>query len=328
MRGLSFDDVLLVPKKGIVKSRDDVLTTSWLAGDWTMTVPFVSAPMSTVTSYEMANAMWDAGGTGIIHRFRTAEDQTKAFKLVYVREGLIYKRNAGCAVGVNEGYDRIKMLFDAGCTLFCVDIAHGHSIGMEKYMEGMPDDIRHHSKFILGSVATGEGAAWLTELGADALRVGIGNGAACTTRSKTGFGVPQITAITEVRRGVEGKTNQNGMPVRIIACGGIRNSGDVVKALAAGANSVMLGRLLAGCDESPNPGTYYGMASAEAGSEYVEGDSGTVPLSGVVERVIQRLSAGVRSGISYAGGRSIADLRNAEFIEVTPSESRTDGGIL
>ncbi len=314
--GLSFDDVLLVPQYSEVLSRDDVLTTTWLAGNWSMTIPIVSSPMDTVTGSRMAGAMWKAGGTGIINRFMDIADQVMLYKAAHQPDGLVFKSDAGCAIGVNEGYERLDRLFDSGCRLFCIDIAHGDSLAIENFVDAIPTDIRHHSSFIMGSVATGAGAERLWELGADAIRVGIGNGGACSTRSKTGAGVPQLTALLESREALSGKTTPKHSPPRIISCGGIRTSGDIVKALAAGADSVMLGRLLAGADESPYPGTYRG---ASISGRYDEGAELLVPRTGPVAGTLDLLMQGVRSGMSYSGAKNLGELHErAEFIQTAP----------
>jgi len=278
--------------------------------------------MPTVTSYAMAIAMWNAGGTGIIHRFNTVKEQVELYKLASVRlDGeLVNETDAGCAVGVNEGYERIEALYEAGCRIFCVDVAHGDSVYTGGYMGGLDPDLKLHSNFILGSIVSPEGAERAITWGADAIRVGIGNGSACTTRGHTGFGIPQITALQRVREAVQPYKNKNGLPIRVISCGGHRSAGDVVKSLAAGADSVILGGMLAGASESPTPGKYVGAAHGE---RYDEGIAGTVPRTGPVQGTLDKIMEGVRSGISYGGAKSIPELQqNAEFMQVAPGTAR------
>lgn len=336
--GLSFDDVLLVPQRGTLDSRDKANIHSWAAGAWGINIPICSSPMSTVTEWEMARRMSELGGVGFIHRFMSVEDQVEHYGKATTRSqsskgfpNVSETHWAGCAIGISEGYGRINKLFVGGCRLYCIDIAHGHSESTATWYGGLDAEIKHHSTFVSGSIATAEGATFLVkEVGLDALRVGIGNGSACSTRESTGAGVPQITALMEISEAVKGLKSKSGMPIRIISCGGIRNAGDIVKALASGADSVMCGNLLAGADESPQPGTYYGEASGvktRFRSRYIEGVAGTVEPTGGVAGTIEKLVDGIRSGISYCGATSIKSLREkAEFIQVAPGvkeESRT-----
>jgi IMP dehydrogenase len=177
---------------------------------------------------------------------------------------------------------------------------------------------------IVGNVATGEAALDLTFAGVDGIKVGIGPGAACTTREVTGFGIPQLTAILDVSLTL--RNNFNVLPT-VIADGGIKNSGDIVKALAAGADTVMLGRLLAGSTESPLPGFYWGMASKKVNGHHApEGIEGTVPITGPVKTTLKELAWGIRSGISYGGATNLRELREgAEFMRVSPMSAVESG---
>lgn len=342
--GLSFDDVLLVPQKGKVKSRNDVDLATHLGGDFWLRNPVVASPMSTVCDSVLARRLSELGGIGIIHRFMSVEDQVSHYKkatkpndvtaMGIVNDG--YRANdhwAGCAVGISDKnakkktgtYDRIKALHKAGCRLFAVDIAHGFSDNTSRFMELLPNDISHSCTFISGSVATAGAARFCYETGFDTIRVGIGNGAACSTRRETGVGVPQLTALMEISEELEGVKSKNGTPVRLISCGGIRHGSDAVKAIAAGASTIILGSYLAGCNESPLPGKYYGEASVEAQDsskkdvKYIEGESGTVKTTGSLEATLAPLLSGIRSGISYSGASSIVGLQeNAEFIITAP----------
>lgn len=309
-QGLTFDDVLLVPKHGILSSRKDADISSELVAGLKLEVPIVAANMPSVVGSDMASAMYFAGGYAIFPRFGQYENvNTLTTSLSY---GLTYRKaKAGVSFGYRD-WSRVDAAYEFGSRVFCLDIAHGdHELTIKhiEYFKTYYSDC----KLIVGNVATFEGAARLIETGIDAIKVGVGPGAACRTREVTGFGVPQLTAIINVARELEGSD------VKIIADGGIKNSGDIVKALAAGADTVMIGSLLAGCDEAPNPGEYYGNASEKVnGHRAPEGVHGTVERKGSVEDVIKELAWGIRSGISYGGATNIQELRqNAEFIQVT-----------
>ena len=238
MLGLTYDDVLLLPDASEVVP-SEVSTTTQLTRNISIDVPLVSSAMDTVTESQMAIAMAKAGGIGIIHRNLPIKDQVTHVKLVK-GVGL-----AGAAVGVgDDGFARAQALIEAGVDVVVVDTAHGHH-------RAVLDSIARIKKFsptteiIGGNVATRAGAQALINAGADAVKVGVGPGSICTTRIVAGVGVPQITAILEASKAC----NKAGIP--LIADGGLAYSGDIVKAIVAGANSVMLGSLLAGCEEAP-----------------------------------------------------------------------------
>jgi IMP dehydrogenase len=316
---LSYDDVLLRPQMSIVSSRSEVSLYTRIADIIpALDVPIISAPMSSVTDGRMARAMWDAGAYGIIHRFMSAEDQVKDF-LHWMPSTFEHEREhsyAGAAIGVNEGMERVEKLIEAGVKLLCLDIAHAHSDLVADFISSLGS---RDYDLMVGNIATAEAARFLVDLGVDSVKVGIGPGAACTTRSITGVGVPQLSALMEVSSEIYGEA-------KIIADGGIKNSGDIVKALAAGCDAVMLGRLLAGSDEAPAPGEYYGMASKRAmeergykGIATAEGVEGNIQTSGPVLETLNELANGIRSGISYVGGTGLGGLYiNAEFIRVGP----------
>lgn len=464
--GLTFDDVLLVPKRSPIRSRSDVSTATRLSRHLEMHIPIVSANMDTVTESEMAIAMARAGGIGIIHRFIIPDRQAEQVRRVkraesYIVEppytlspdttvsearemmdyrgigglvivdddngplGILTRRDlqfvfdndrsvtewmtpadelvtapagtsleearrilhenrveklplvdeegrlaglitakdivqlmqhpdatkdhkgrlrVGAAVGVREGFlERAGMLLEAGADVIVVDIAHGHSdntIMAVKALRREFGDI----EIIAGNVATAEGTRDLIEAGADAVKVGVGPGSICITRVVTGFGVPQLTAIADCAEAA------HAYDVPIIADGGIRNSGDVVKALAAGASSVMLGSLLAGTRESPGVvitrnGRRYkvsrGMASLGAAMSrpdrqyeddeedpawtrmVAEGVEAAVPYQGSANDVLHQLLGGLRSGLSYGGAMTIEELQaDAEFVPITQAGMR------
>jgi len=457
---LTFDDVLLVPKRSPVRSRRDVDLSTNLSKNIKLNIPIVSANMDTVTESAMAISMAHNGGIGIIHRFMPIERQVEEVQKVkraesviiehpyttgpnatmadakrmmqekgvngllvvdtkgkllgiltardllfennesrrvselmtpmeklhtaragasiddarqllrkykvekvplideegYLR-GLITSKDmvtlaerpqackdskgqliVGAAVGIREGYlDRARALVDAGVDVIVVDVAHGHSEWVLEVVRKLKKELGGVS-VIAGNVATPEGTKDLIVAGADAVKVGIGSGSICITRIVTGAGVPQLTAVMECAEAAR------ALNVPIIADGGIRNSGDITKALAAGASSVMIGSMLAGTDESPGVtvmrnGRKYklhrGMASVGASLkrgtpeseddsallDYVaEGIEAFVPYRGDSHEIITQLVGGVRSGLSYCGARTLAELRqNASFVRLSPA---------
>lgn len=318
--GLSFDDVLLVPKRGILEKREMADISSEVVPGLKVEIPIIAAPMESVTESKMAAAIRRAGGYGIIHRnmdIRIQQQQVLAAEM-----GDTVKGVAGAAIGINEGYERWEKLLDVGCKVICIDVAHGHSNSIDRYIRNAGKDLRENTSLIVGNVCTGDGAKFLAELGVAAVKVGIGPGAACSTREVTGFGYPQLSAIDEVVHALwqDYATMVDGEgALTVIADGGIRNSGDIVKALAAGANTVMIGRLFAGADESPVPGHYWGMASKKVNGHHApEGVEGVVEYTGPVVHTLKSLAWGVRSGISYAGATNLQWLQaNAEFVRVT-----------
>lgn len=300
----SFDDLLLIPQEGVLEHRKDADISSEIVPDWPVEIPIISANMPSVTESEMAFAMHIAGGAGAIHRFNTIEQQRQVWN----------RRKVGIvSIGLKDGFERTEALAQDGATVFLLDVAHAHTQKGLKFVEEWRDKYPH-LYLIVGNVVTQEATQRFANLGADAIKVGIGPGAACTTREVTGFGYPQLSAISICA--IEKKY----FDIRIIADGGIKNSGDIVKALAAGADTVMIGRLLAGCDESPNPGEYYGNASYRMnGHNAPEGEEGTVEKTGPVRDILKKLAWGIRSGISYGGATNLEELReNAKWVKVTP----------
>ena len=340
--GYTFDDVLLVPKYSSIRSRQAVSVASRLSKRIELKTPIIAANMDTVCEDEMAIAMAALGGIGIIHRFMPHKTQAEQVKKVK-KASADYL--VGAAVGTdNDLNERSQALVDAGVDVLVLDIAHGHSVHS---INGVKTLKRKFPKvdIIAGNVATAQGAADLAQAGADAIKVGVGPGGVCTTRLVAGVGVPQMTAIWDAVSAVE---------VPVIADGGIKTSGDIAKALAAGASSVMIGSLLAGTKESPGKievgpaglqKRLRGMASFEAATaraerhgedldlddEYreqraPEGVEGAVPYRGQVDLLIGELMAGVRSAMSYSNARDLKELRkNAEFIAVTANGSRENG---
>ncbi|MBO4475844.1 MAG: IMP dehydrogenase [Bacteroidales bacterium] len=329
--GVTFDDVLLVPAYSEVLPKD-VSLRSRFTRNITLDLPFVSAAMDTVTESAMAIAMARAGGIGVIHKNMSAEAQAAQVRKVKA-EGLPVAAGAGITSDILE---RVSMLVDAGADAIVLDSAHGHSKGvitaLRKVKEAFPGvDV------VVGNIATAEAAKALVDAGADALKVGIGPGSICTTRIVAGVGVPQITAIADVAAAA------GGIPV--IADGGLRYSGDVVKALAAGADCVMCGSMFAGTDEAPGDTvqidgcpmkSYRGMGSIDAmqsgsadryfqkggGKLVPEGVAAAVPCKGPVADVLFQLAGGLRSGMGYVGAPTVEALHGASFIRISPASLR------
>jgi IMP dehydrogenase len=332
-RGLTFDDVLIIPAKSDVRSRRDPFLKSQLTKKIEVELPIVSANMDTVTEAEMAIAMNHLGGFGILHRFMSIEDQVAQTRKVRAAGA----KHVGASIGVGDDVQtRARALVDAGADVITIDIAHGHSVSMMETMEWLKKT-HAHVEIIAGNVATPEGTQDLIDAGADAIKVGIGPGSMCTTRVITGCGVPQLTAIALCAE-VGAK---HGVPV--IADGGMRTSGDIMKAFAAGASSIMLGSMLSGTIETPGEiksgrKQYRGMASKSAQVSWrggvpegmaAEGESTFVPVKGHVRDVLLEISGGVRSGMSYINATSIDEIRaKARFMEMSGAgvnESRAHG---
>tara|TARA_Y100000310_G_scaffold271441_1_gene285943 strand:- start:516 stop:1514 length:999 start_codon:yes stop_codon:yes gene_type:complete len=316
---LSFDDVLLVPQHSNVKSRSEVNIESRL-GNTTFPLPIVSSPMDTITETEMALAMGEAGGLGIIHRYCSIAEQVGFVSYEGVR---------GAAIGITGDYlERVSALYGAGIRIFCLDVAHGDHVLMRDALEKLKEEYGEGIHVMAGNVATRDAYERLSDWGADSIRVGIGGGSICSTRIQTGHGCPTFQSVLDC--------SQSDRDTTIIADGGIKSSGDMVKALAAGADFVMVGSLLAGTAETPGElfeskrgkkyKVYRGMASKEAQKDWRgthssnEGISTTVPFKGSVGDVLEDLENGIRSGLSYSGARTIYGLQfKAQFVRQTPA---------
>lgn len=316
---LAFDDVLLVPKYSDIESRKEVDLSAKL-GDIKLDVPIIASPMDTVTGAEMAIAVANMGGLGIIHRYNTPLEQ-----MALVERAMLFgSETVGAAIGVTGDFlERASILASVGCKIFCIDVAHGDHISVKNAIRDLRAAYGNNIHIMAGNVATLEGFNHVAHWGADSIRVGIGGGSICSTRIQTGHGVPTLSSIMECRYSEHDKI--------LIADGGIKTSGDIVKALAAGADFVMLGSLLAGTDESPGQifeengkkyKVYRGMASKEAQRDWkgsyssYEGISHRVSYKGSVKEVLEDLIRNIRSGLSYSGARNICELRSkATFIK-------------
>ena len=318
-KALSYDDVLLKPRYSEIVTRSEVQLGVDLAGDVHLRLPVFAAPMDTVMSSSMAASIFQAGGAGILHRYCTIEEQVEALENSFLLMPFQTrpKTVVFAAVGITGDYfERADRLIEAGCKGICVDVAHGHHVNVitavKKLKSAFPN-----VHIMAGNVATREGYEALADAGADSVRVGVGGGSICSTRIQTGHGVPTFHSVLEC--------SQSDRDAAIIADGGIKSSGDIVKALAAGADAVMVGRMLAGTNEAPGEvihnmsgqtqKVYRGMASPEAQQEWRgkyssnEGVSRTVPLKGAVAGVLFEIDKGIRSGLSYSGVRSIIELQ-------------------
>ncbi len=313
---MSFDDVLLVPRKSVIASRKDADITGLLVKDIELSVPIIASPMTSVVNAAMAEAMYKAGGFSVLPRFATIAEQAEEYQKATINNIQNREYVCGAAFGIQKGKERIEKLYESGCRVFVLDVAHAHSLEVENYLSNLyfPEDAR----LIVGSIATYNAAADYINFGVHGLRVGIGPGAACTTREVTGFGVAQLSAIMEVYEAI--KDTPSEYRPTLIADGSIKSSGDIVKALAAGADTVMVGRLLAGTREAPYPGEYFGMASKRVnGHNAPEGAEGAVEDVGTVEEAMKKLAWGIRSGVSYGGVKSASELRNeTEFAILSP----------
>ena len=329
--GLTFDDVLLVPAWSEVLPRE-VDIHGRFSRNITLEAPFASAAMDTVTEADMAVAMACAGGIGVIHKNMAPEKQAAEVARVKA-EGLRVAAGVGITPDLTE---RVARLVEAGVDAVVLDSAHGHSKGVLDALRTVKAAFPGLD-VVVGNIATAQAARDLVAAGADGLKVGIGPGSICTTRIVAGVGVPQLTAILEVA-GAAG-----GVPV--IADGGLRYSGDIVKALAAGAHCVMCGSLFAGTDETPGQKeeidgqcwkSYRGMGSIDAmqagsadryfqkGAKKLvpEGVVARVPAKGPVADVLFQLIGGLRSGMGYCGAPDLEALHRARFLRITAASVR------
>ena len=324
---ITYDDVLLVPSYNHWESRKVVdISMKDRTGKLFLDLPLMTANMDTITEAEMVNFIGSKGGIGVLHRFMSIDENVEIYKKCNCKAFV----SVGCSA---EDLERAEALKAAGADMFCVDVAHAHAKYVGKTLKNIRNMLGKEVCIMAGNVATYAGADYLASCGADIVKVGIGGGGVCTTSIKTGFGVPNLTAIQECSR----------VSRSIVADGGIRTPGDIVKALAFGADFVMVGSMLAGT--TPTPGEimtrmgkdgeetkvkmYRGMASSEVQVDYhggmaewrtAEGVSTEVPFRNTEDAIIADIVGGLRSGMTYAGASSIKELqRKLVYVRVTPA---------
>ena len=330
---LTFDDVTLAPKYSEILP-SEVDTSIKLTNNLKLKIPLLSSAMDTVTESRMAIEIAKAGGLGIIHRNLNIKKQISEIKKVKK-----YKLLVGAAVGAGPNeFNRAMAILRENIDMIVVDTAHGHTKKVSEIIKFIKTKKNKKTALCAGNIATPEAAKFLLNLGVDIIKIGIGPGSICTTRLVAGIGVPQLSAILSVRNGI---TNKN---VKIISDGGIKYSGDLAKAFAAGADAVMIGSLFAGTDETPGKlikrngklfKSFRGMGSVGAmnkgsadryfqtkqkdTSKYVpEGVEGFAKYKGKVGNIIFKLIGGLRSSMGYLGAGQIKYLRDKpKFVKIT-----------
>lgn len=326
-KGYSFDDVLIIPKYNKVVSRKDVNLKTKVTRNYFLDMPLIAANMDTICESKMAISFGKIGGLGVIHRFLTIEDQVLEVRKVKA-ENLI----CAVAIGVKDYEERVKALVSVGVNIIVLDIAHGHSKRVGKVLDWIKENYPKIDVMV-GNIATKDAAEYFISKGADAVKVGVGPGSLCTTRIMTGAGVPQLTAIMDVYEATQGR-------IPVCADGGVKVPGDVVKAIGAGADTVMVGGVIAGTLESPGEiievggekfKEFRGMASYEATIKRLEldgkktdeivsleGERTLIKLNGSVEPLLKKFLGGLASGMTYIGADTIEKLKGkADFISIT-----------
>jgi IMP dehydrogenase len=337
--GFSYDDVLLVPQYSEIDSRSDVDLSTRITPRVKLSVPIISINMTDVTGVEMAIELGKLGGMGFLPRFETPENQANMVSKVN-KAGVV----VGAAIGCREGYlKRAEMLANAGVDILTLDVAHG---GMHQAINAtsqLKERFGCKIDIVSGVIGTYESACDLFKAGADSVRVGVGPGTICITRIQTGVGVPQITAVMEASRAAK-KYNKTA-----ICDGGTKNSGDMVKGLAAGAAAIITGSQFAGHDEAPGKTvvingerfkTYNASTSpAEKNNhtkklsglgdnytKHIEGIESLVPYKGPLKNTVDYMIANIKSGLSYCGAQNIPELwKKARFIQVSSMGNRESG---
>lgn len=337
-KALTFDDVLIIPKESDIESRNEIdISTSLFERKFRLDIPIISAPMDSVTENELAKEMIENGAGAVIHRYNTKEKQnTEICKTLESAKGKKFAVGdfvLGFTLGIkdiDEQFERAAANIESFkkfsvTPLVVIDVAHGHHKKVLQLANKLKKEYSNKILLCAGNICTLDAAKAYRDSGIDIAKIGVGPGAVCGTRSATGCGYPQLSAIMNIAWNCD---------IGIIADGGMKNSGDIVKALAAGADAVMIGSLLASCPEScaqqiqDEKGNKYkiyrGMASYSAKKDhqindtYVEGESVLKKLGDPVKKVIDKLASGIRSGCSYVGARNLGELQQkAEFVEVS-----------
>jgi IMP dehydrogenase len=337
--GLTYSDVLFVPQYSEIESRSEIDTSTELGGI-RFNLPVISANMKDITGYKMALELSKHGGLGILHRFNSIEDaieELMLFQKAYEahNKSESFSNRVGVSVGVQEeDKKRFHALKDAGAKMFCIDVAHGHHVKVRRMIEFIRGKFDSNEvKIIAGNIATPSAAKDLEKWGADAVKVGIGPGAACQTRKNTGVGVPQLAALSEIR---------NATDIHIVADGGITSTGDIAKAMKF-ADSVMVGSFISGTSETPGDvfrnmqGEFYkvygGSASGERktghGKEnkFVEGSVKTVPFRGHVKYIFKEIKENLQSSMSYSGCRNIKEFHESALLKKISGGAKVESKI-
>ena len=329
---LTFDDITLAPKYSSVLP-SEVNTSVKLSKNLKLKIPLLSSAMDTVTESKMAIEIAKAGGIGVIHRNLSINDQILEIKKVQ-KKGLA----VGAAVGTNDTeISRAEKIIKSKVDLIVVDTAHGHTKRVANIIKFIKKKKSSKTTLCAGNIATAEAAKFLCKLGVDIVKVGIGPGSICTTRLVAGIGVPQLSALLDAKKGL----SKN---VKMISDGGVKFSGDIAKALAAGADAVMVGSMIAGTNEAPGKiikkngklfKVFRGMGSVGAmnkgsadryfqkkqkdSSKYVpEGVEGLIKYKGEVSKIIFKLIGGLKSSMGYLGSKNVINLRNKpKFVKIT-----------
>jgi IMP dehydrogenase len=322
---VTYDDMLIVPQYSDIQSRQEVDISSDLDETFRLQLPIIASPMDTVSEAAMSVAMANAGGLAVIHRYNSITEQ--GHLVSRLEQAFAHQPSApipgtqpiAAAIGVTGDYlERATTLVGVGANTLCVDVAHGHHIMMKNALSELRKAFGDDIYIIAGNICTLEGINDVADWGANAVRCNIGGGSICSTRIVTGHGLPGLQTIFDCAR-----TDRD---VKIIADGGIKTSGDIVKALAAGADFVMCGSLLAGTTESPGKiitlpdgsraKEYRGMASEDAQMNWrnktstPEGVSSYIPYKGGVSAILENLRGGIKSGFSYTGARNLTELQH------------------
>jgi IMP dehydrogenase len=317
-QSLTYDDISLIPTEiSRIKSRKEVDTTANFLGI-KLSVPIVSSPMESVTGIEMAKELYNLGCLGIVNRFDSSLDE-----LLSNKNGT--RKIIAISIALNTPIDAVKKLSE-GRKIICIDTANASNREVLKKTEQVKKSV--DLKVIVGNIAHGASLKHLCDAGADGVRVGIGSGSVCSTSIQTGIGIGQVSSLLNVLFA----RKENKLKIGIIADGGIKGAGDVAKAIALGADAVMLGRLLAGTRETPGEvirysdqlwKKYRGSASfgVKMKNEFIEGEETMVAYKGAVQNVVNAVSDGLRSSMSYMNCKSIEELRKIETFAILSNSS-------
>lgn len=322
---LTYDDISLLPDKiSDIEHRAECDTSEEFLGI-NLDIPIIASPMNTVCGGKMADTLAQLKCLGVLHRFNSVEDQIS--ELNYGSLSKSDYRSAAVGVSIEKDISRLKALADSGIKIICVDVANGGSKVVERFLNSVSNLIKEYDlKIIAGNVASYETTSFLIDLNVDAIRVGIGSGAMCSTSIKSAIGIGQVDAII---RSVLSKKDKNSK-IKIIADGGINSPGAMCKALALGCDAVMFGKVLAGTEEAPGDvlkynnqrwKKYCGSASFAVKQDhksYIEGEESLVPYKGHVAKIIKEYKEGLQSSMSYLNSRTLPEYRaNASFVRLT-----------